>query len=105
LGQADYCIESVPFIAKHIILQSKSIYFGDQNHIYCYPKKKAVRLIEPCDSIVIDRALNSGWRDFEDAVQNFSAEANPLITGIITRNQKDFRHSELKIVDSRLFLK
>jgi predicted nucleic acid-binding protein len=50
-------------------------------------------------NVIIDMLLGR-----EDAVQNFSASANPLITGIITRNQKDFRNSKLEILDSRLFL-
>jgi predicted nucleic acid-binding protein len=53
---------------------------------------------------VIDTALKSEWKDFEDAVQNFAAEANPNITAIITRNKKDFTKSTLKIIDSLDFL-
>ena len=36
--------------------------------------------------------------------QNFSAVANGQITGIITRNIKDFSNSSLEIIDSRAFL-
>ena len=53
---------------------------------------------------VVDQALKSGWNDFEDAVQNFSAEFHPDITAIITRNTKDFKKSSLEIIDSRDFL-
>jgi len=53
---------------------------------------------------VIDMALQSGWKDFEDAVQNFSAVADSQITAIITRNTKDFKDSTLEIVDSVSFL-
>ena len=56
------------------------------------------------DSKVIDMALNSGWKDFEDAVQNFAAVTNGNIRGIITRNAKDFRESQLQIVDPKQFL-
>lgn len=56
------------------------------------------------DHEVIDMALKSGWKDFEDAVQNFSAVADPEITAIITRNTKDFKASGLEIVDSVDFL-
>ena len=55
-------------------------------------------------NVVIDMALKSGWKDFEDAVQNFSAVADPQITAIITRNTKDFKDSALEIVDSVSFL-
>ena len=53
---------------------------------------------------VIDMALKSGWKDFEDAVQNFSAVADPQISAIITRNTKDFKESSLEVVDSISFL-
>ena len=56
------------------------------------------------DHDVIDMALRSGWSDFEDAVQNFSAVADPKITAIITRNTKDFKNSTLDVVDSIEFL-
>lgn len=56
------------------------------------------------DHVVLDMALKSGWKDFEDAVQNFSAVADSEITAIITRNTKDFKASTLEIVDSIDFL-
>ena len=56
------------------------------------------------DSKVIDMALNSGWKDFEDAVQNFSAVADHQISAIITRNTKDFKDSSLEVIDSVEFL-
>jgi len=58
----------------------------------------------PVDSQVIMQALHSGWKDLEDAVQHFAAVANPRLTGIITRNGKDFAKSQLKVIDSRDFL-
>lgn len=61
--------------------------------------------ISQVGSAVIDMALKSGWNDFEDAVQNFSAVADPQVSAIITRNTKDFKESNLEIVDSVEFLK
>ncbi len=57
------------------------------------------------DGNVIDAALRSGWNDFEDAVQYYTALSVPEICGIITRNKKDFRYSNLEVFDSRDFLK
>jgi predicted nucleic acid-binding protein len=56
------------------------------------------------DDDVINMALKSGWKDFEDAVQNFSAVADPEITAVITRNTRDFKDSSLEVVDSISFL-
>jgi hypothetical protein len=49
--------------------------------------------------------LHSDWKDFEDAVQNYAAVADPRVSAIITRNVKDFRNSELEVLDSLDFLK
>ena len=55
------------------------------------------------DKHVIADALHSDWKDFEDSVQYHCAKANPLISGIITRNVKDFQLSDKKILDSLTF--
>ncbi len=65
--------------------------------------KEAMEVAE-VDGNVIDMALKSGWKDFEDAVQNFSAVVNPQISAIITRNTKDFKDSSLEVADSVEFL-
>ncbi|MBS4061314.1 MAG: PIN domain-containing protein [Bacteroidetes bacterium] len=57
------------------------------------------------DKAVILKALNSNFRDFEDALQNYSAELNGQIDLIITRNIKDFKHSSLGILTPENFLK
>ena len=40
----------------------------------------------------------------EDAVQYFAAKSQPEITGIISRNVRDFKLSELEVKDSVDFL-
>jgi predicted nucleic acid-binding protein len=52
----------------------------------------------PVNHKVITAALKSNWADFEDAVQYFSALADGSVNGIITRNGKDFRLSEIPII-------
>ena len=55
------------------------------------------------DKHVITDALHSGWKDFEDSVQYHCAKANPLISGIITRNVKDFMLSDIEVINSLTF--
>ena len=43
----------------------------------------------------VHSALDSDFKDFEDALQNFSAENNTDISIIITKNEKDFTNSSL----------
>ena len=51
----------------------------------------------------IDKALNSSFKDFEDAVQYFSAlQSNCSI--IITRNGNDFKHSTIPIMTAEEYL-
>ena len=51
----------------------------------------------------IEKALNSNFKDFEDAVQYFSA-LNSQCTVIITRNGKDFKQSTLAVMTSEEYL-
>ena len=54
---------------------------------------------------VIEQALNSQFKDFEDALQNFSAVVDGEIEIIITRNVKDFMKSEMGVLTPNDFLK
>ena len=50
-------------------------------------------------------ALHSGFKDFEDALQNFSAQEENDIRIIITRNIKDYKTSSLAVMTPELYLK
>lgn len=57
------------------------------------------------DKTIIIKALNSSFKDFEDALQNFTAEISGEIDLIITRNVKDFKNSSLGILTPENYLK
>jgi len=57
------------------------------------------------DKLVIEKALNSEFKDFEDALQNFAAINYGEIEAIITRNVKDFKKSEIGILTPESFVK
>lgn len=50
------------------------------------------------DSTVVQLALRSGFRDFEDALQNFSAVRDGTIDAIVTRNTRDYKQSEIGVM-------
>lgn len=50
-------------------------------------------------------ALYSDFKDFEDALQNFSALQEKEIKIIITRNTKDYKTSSLSIMTPEMYLK
>jgi predicted nucleic acid-binding protein len=57
------------------------------------------------DDEVVLQALNSGFRDFEDALQNAAAMRTRDINAILTRNVKDYKKSELGIMTPEDYLK
>ncbi len=60
--------------------------------------------IASVDRDVISQALNSAISDFEDAIQESSAK-NEDIKVIVTRNEADFKNSDLEIHNPESFLK
>lgn len=57
------------------------------------------------DRNVIVEALNSKFKDFEDALQNFAAVNTGNIDVILTRNTKDFKNSKLGVLTPENYLK
>ncbi|WP_374506609.1 type II toxin-antitoxin system VapC family toxin [Flavobacterium sp.] len=57
------------------------------------------------DKSVIIQALNSDFKDFEDALQNYAAELNNEIDLILTRNTKDFKNSSLAAMTPDNYIK
>ncbi|MBI0399942.1 type II toxin-antitoxin system VapC family toxin [Cyclobacterium marinum] len=59
--------------------------------------------VVPIDDKVIELALDSEFKDFEDAIQYYSAIENGVRI-IITRNQKDFKHSKIPVLSAKEYL-
>ena len=57
------------------------------------------------DDEVVLQALNSGFRDFEDALQNAAAMRARDINAIISRNVKDYKNSEFGVMTPEDYLK
>lgn len=54
---------------------------------------------------VVQNALNSQFKDFEDSLQNSSAELNGQIDIILTRNLKAYKKSNIAIFTPETYLK
>jgi predicted nucleic acid-binding protein len=67
-------------------------------------KFKVLVNVLPLDDKISDLALNSEFRDFEDAIQYYTAIENHQDI-IITRNQQDFRDSKIPIMTAGEFIK
>ena len=57
------------------------------------------------DKSVIIEALSSDFKDFEDALQNYSAEQNSEVNIILTRNIKDYKNCRLSVMLPDNYLK
>ncbi len=57
------------------------------------------------DRMVVENALNSGFKDFEDSLQNSSAVNNGNVDLILTRNLKDYKNSELGVFSPETYIK
>ena len=57
------------------------------------------------DEQTIKSAINSGFLDFEDSIQYYSAQDYKKISVIITRNIRDYKNSEIPVMTPGDYLK
>ena len=72
--------------------------------------KKLNQLMTLTDLLTIDKkvalkAMNSKFKDFEDALQNYACESNGKIDLILTRNTKDYKKSEISVMTPEQYYK
>jgi len=66
-------------------------------------KFKLLTKVFPMDDKIIDLSLNSEFKDFEDAIQYYTAIENKNEI-ILTRNLKDFKLSKLPVMTAEQYL-
>lgn len=99
---------------KEIILAISSLTFA--NTFYLLSKEldtvkvkeilrkfKLLVKVLPMDDKIIDLSLNSNFKDFEDAIQYFTAIENKFEI-IIIRNLKDFKLSKIPVMTANDYL-
>jgi len=74
-----------------------------ENTINKLRKFKTIIKITPLNDEIIEKALNSNFPDFEDALQYFSALESKCKL-ILTRNEKDFKESKIPIMTPHEYL-
>lgn len=72
--------------------------------------EKLSSLLSLTDVLIIDKqtiiqAINSKFKDFKDALQNYSAENAKEINAILTRNTKDFKNSKIAVFTPENYIK
>lgn len=112
-----------PFAAQLFTIADKqevtifvsSLSFGNLNYILSKQKSstearkilsrfKVLVKVLPVDDKIIELALNSDFRDFEDAIQYYCAIENG-INILVTRNLKDFKLARISILTAEEFVK
>ena len=66
-------------------------------------KFKVLCSISMMDDEVVEKAINSDFKDFEDAMQYFSALASHCDL-IVTRNEKDFKDAMIPVMNGESYL-
>ncbi len=61
--------------------------------------------IQETNTIILKKAMKSGFNDFEDAIQYYSAKQLNKIDIITTRNLKNFKKSEIPVLSPETTVK
>lgn len=67
-------------------------------------KFKSLVTVLPVDDKIIELALSSDFRDFEDGIQYYCAIENKC-AAILTRNLTDYKHANIPVLTAESFLK
>ena len=100
---------------QEVTICVSSLCFGNLNYILSKHKSavearkilsrlKVLVTILPVDDKIIELALNSDFKDFEDAIQYYCAIENG-INILITRNLKDFKPVRIPVLTAEEFVK
>ena len=100
-GAIKIFVSSLSFANVNYILSKQ--YNPDQARKKLLKFKTLVSVVSVNDK-VIELALASDFRDFEDAMQ-YSAAIECGLTILLTRNLKDFKKAEITILTAEQFLK
>ena len=93
-------VSSLTFANTHYIL-SQSLKIDDSRKII--RKFKVLVEVLPMDDKIIDLSLDSDFKDFEDAIQYYTALENNLEI-ILTRNLKSFKLSRIPVLTAKEYL-
>ena len=94
-------VSSLTFANTYYILSQK-LKMNDVRKVL--RKFKVLVKVLAMDDKIIDLALDSDFKDFEDAIQYYTAIENN-IEMIITRNLKDFKSAKIPVLTAKNYLK
>ncbi len=93
-------VSSLTFANTHYILSQS---YKSDNSRKILRKFKVLVEVLPMDDKIIDLSLASDFKDFEDAIQYYTAIENDLDL-ILTRNLKDFKLSKIPVLTAKDYM-
>jgi predicted nucleic acid-binding protein len=100
INEVNLYISSLTFANTHYLL-SKELNADETRKVLI--KFKLLVKILPLDDRILELALSSDFKDFEDGIQYYTALENKLEI-IITRNKKDFKTTKLPVLTAKEYL-
>lgn len=99
-GEVHLSVSALTFANTHYILSQRLKMPRTRKVLR---KLKVLVSVLAMDEKVIELSLDSAFRDFEDAIQYYSALENG-INIIITRNQKDYKPATIPVLSAKEYL-
>jgi predicted nucleic acid-binding protein len=102
-GEIEIFICAGSYDNLYYILQDYSL--GHEAILSSFRRMNRVIRAVPVDLEVVKKAIDSGFPDFEDALQYFSAKKINGVKSIISRDKKGFRKAAMTILSAEEYLK
>jgi predicted nucleic acid-binding protein len=99
-GKIQIFISALTVANIHYLI-SKQLSSNEAKHII--RKFKLLVNIVPINEKIIDLALNSDFKDFEDAIQYYCALENNIEL-LLTRNLKDYKQAQISVMTAQDFI-
>ena len=100
-GKLDINVSSLTFATLFYLLSKDN---GQERAKKILFKFKSLVTVLPVDNKIIELALSSEFKDFEDGIQYFCAIENKC-AAILTRNLTDYKYADIPVMNAESFLK
>ncbi len=100
-GKIEICVSSLTFSNLNYILSKQFSVAQARKKLLTF---KTLVTVLNVNEKVVDLALNSDFKDFEDALQYFTA-TEFTVTTLLTRNLKDYKKAEIAVLSAEQYLK
>lgn len=100
-GELTICASSLSFSNLYYLLRKLK---GHDQALALLGKLKSLVHVSAVAETEIQSALTSSFKDFEDAIQHFTAKSEGGVSAIVTRNKADYAASEIPVLSAEEFL-